>query len=128
MNIIKNFNDNWAADFDKNMLNYGEIKDIDVINQSIELIVGTNPGERIFNISFGSGLQQYLFENISESVGEAILDLVIESIKRWEDRILIQESDCRLLVEADNNEITLTIPYIIKKLNIKSVFQKKIIQ
>jgi len=125
--VIKQFSDSWCTDLHKNVLTKGEIHDRDVINQSIELIIGTGINERIFNLSFGCGLQKYLFENITENTGEKILDIVIASIKKWEDRITVLESDCKLQVDNDNNSITLNIPYIINQQNIKNVFRKKII-
>ena len=124
---IKEYSDTWASDIDKNVLTNGEIYDKDVINQSITNIISTSTGERIFNLSFGSGLSRYLFENITESTGEKILDVVIDAIEKWEDRITVLESDCRLQVDADSNTITINIPYIIKQTNVKNVFKKKII-
>jgi phage baseplate assembly protein W len=118
--------DNWAYDISKNVISQGEIKDLDVINQSIELILTTLLGERFFNVSFGSDLQLKIFDNINKNSGEQIIDDVIEAIKRWEDRIIILEDDVKLIISSDSNYMILIIPYIIRRLNIKSRFQKKI--
>ena len=124
---LREFSDVWATDLDKEPSKYGEIYDVDVINQSIELILGTSRGERLFIPQFGSGLPYRLFNTFTESEAEAILDLVIEDIQRWEDRITILQDESRIIVNLDNNYIVLIIPYIIKKRGIKSTFAKKIV-
>lgn len=124
--IITN-RDRWAYDLSNKPITKGEIWDTDVINQSIENILSTTFGERLFNPNFGSPLTAYLFEGITQENGERLLDSVIESIKRWEDRVYILENQARLFVSQDTNEIRLYLPYRIKRNNIVSNFDKKII-
>ncbi|MFW6377725.1 MAG: GPW/gp25 family protein [bacterium] len=119
--------DHFAYDLSKNIETRGEIWDTDVINQSIEMIIATYFGERIFNPNFGSKLLEYLFGNIDKNNGEQLLDSIIESIKTFEDRVSILEADARLILDHDNNSVILKIPYIILKQNLKSTFEKKII-
>ncbi len=118
--------DKWASDLDIDIIKNGEIFDVNVINRSIELILGTTYGERLFNPSFGSGLQLRLFEGITTTNAESILDEAIEAIKRWEDRILILQSSSKIILDMSNNSITLVIPYIIKKTGVNSTFKKKV--
>lgn len=118
--------DKWASDLDIDIIKNGEIFDVNVINRSIELILGTTYGERLFNPSFGCGLQLRLFEGITTTNAESILDEAIEAIKRWEDRILILQSSSKIILDMSNNSITLVIPYIIKKTGINSTFKKKV--
>ena len=44
---LRNISEKWAYDIDKNPIDQGEIWDVDCINQSIEMILGTMPGERL---------------------------------------------------------------------------------
>ncbi len=125
--ITKNFKDHFAYDLSKNIITKGEIWDDDVIKQSIEMILATHFGERIFNPNFGSELPFFLFENLTESTGEQLLTSIINSIKRWEDRVEVLENQCRMILYPDQNSISLTIAYRIKKNNIVSRFEKKII-
>lgn len=119
--------DRWAYDISKKPISKGEVWDTDVINQSIENILSTGFGERVFNPTFGSNLQNFLFNGITEENGEQILDSVIESVKRWEDRIIVLENDARLIVNPNTNEIRLYFPYRLRDRNIVSEFDKKII-
>ena len=124
---LRNISERWAYDIDKNPIDQWEIWDVDCINQSIELILGTLPGERIFNPSFGFGLQYRIFNLFSPDQAESILDEISSALKKWEDRITIIERQMRVIANVDNNSIILIIPYIIKRNQIKSIFKKKIV-
>jgi phage baseplate assembly protein W len=118
---------NWAYDLSKNAISEGELRDVDVINQSIELILTTSYGERSFNLNFGSGLPRKLFESMSPSLAEDILNDAAAALKRWETRITVIESQMRVISSSDQNSVILVIPYFINSINISSVFQKKIV-
>jgi len=120
-----NLRDRFAYDLSKDLVHTGEVWDVAVINQSIETILTTSYGERVFNLGFGSPLQFHLFEGMNKNQGEKLVNEIIEAIKRWENRITISESDVRLI--AEDNSYTLKIPYTININNIRSTFQKKII-
>jgi phage baseplate assembly protein W len=125
--IQKNYRDKFAYDISKQALRKGEIWDFDVINQSIELILTTYYGERLFNPYFGSPLANLLGEPMSEQKAESLLVDIINDIKKWEDRITIIENRCQLILDYDNNSIELKLPYYVNKNNIRSIFEKKII-
>lgn len=118
-----NIRDRYAYDMDSSK---GEVWDIDCINKSIENILTTSYGERIFNLGFGSPLNFSLFEGMTNIQGEKLINDVIDALKRWEDRITIIENDVRLYSNSDNS-FSLSIPYRINKNNITSTFKKKII-
>lgn len=125
---IKKYADDWAFDLEIQLRKSGEIKNVDVINQSIELILMTLPGERLFNPSFGSNFQLRLFDNMTEEFLERLLDDTVVAISRWEDRIIIIEPEVRLNINPDGNSAFLFIPYIIKERQLKAAFQRKITQ
>ena len=125
--IQKTYRDNFAYDISKDVISKGEIHDDDVIKQSVEMILGTSLGERLFNTGFGSPLSLYMFETLNTSTGETLLTEIIKAIQRWEDRIKIDEPNCRMIIDYDNNGIDLYLPYSIRRNNIKSVYKKKII-
>ena len=118
---------NWANDLDNNMITNGENVDIDTINQSLENIITTSPGERLFNLFFGCYLSSNLFENITPSFAEDILNEITAAIKKWETRVTLIESNMRLIRNIDDNSIIIVIPYKINNTNITSVFKKKVI-
>ena len=79
-------------------------------NQLINYIL-TNPGERFFNPSFGSGIKQYLFENTGDlSIIEDKLKLGIsENVQN------IRLRDVRAIQE--DNSLFITVDYSINNIN-----------
>jgi len=124
--LEKKYEDKWAYDLDKNFKSKGEIWDFDVISQSIELIIGTIFGERLFNSRFGTRVFQSLFEGMDERIGEEILTSVIEGIKEYEDRVDVDEAKCELFIYPDENSVVIKIPYTVTRSGRESVWEKKI--
>jgi phage baseplate assembly protein W len=116
-----------AFDISLDTFRDGEIYNEDVINQSIEMILMTKFGKRLFNSSFGSSFQARIFDNMSIDYGNKLLDDTVEAIKKWDNRIVISESDVRLVIDPDRNMASLTIPYTIRATGVKASFNKKIV-
>jgi len=124
--LPKEYSEHWAYDISKNIISKGEVWDEDAVKQSIEMIVATYFGERLFNLPFGSPVWGKLFETMTPNDGENLLNGVAAAIKRWEDRVRLIEADMRVINKTDDNSITLVIPYIIKRSGKSSIWQKKI--
>lgn len=126
-NNIKEFTDLWAYDISYFIKNKGDIRDEDVLNQSIELILSTSFGERFFNPSFGSNFPNRIFDTMDEAFGERLIDDVVKAINKWEDRIIIIEDQVRLRLIPDQHVVYIDIPYVIRRDGRMSRFRKKII-
>ncbi len=59
----------------------------DDIRQSILIILGTVPGERVMRPDFGSGLNALVFEPISERTSGLVRHHIEEALITWEPRI-----------------------------------------
>lgn len=118
--------DRWAYDLSKDISTKGEIFDEDCISQSIEIILATYFGERVFNPLFGSTLPIVLFEGFSNKEGERLVDEIIQSLETWEDRISIDKDNVRFNFIASQNTLEIYIPYVIIKQKIVSFFSKRI--
>lgn len=57
------------------------------IRQSVEIILRTEPGERILHPKFGTRLHPFLFENMDGQTEEMIRREVRHSLSMWEKRI-----------------------------------------
>lgn len=119
--------DNWAIDISRSVTSIGEIRDVEVINQSIESILGTSNGERIFFLDYGSSLINRLFEIQTVQAGEDILKDIKNQIQFWDDRIIVDDANMRLQMDTNNNSCIISIPYIIKKNSVNGLYKKKII-
>jgi phage baseplate assembly protein W len=122
------FNKLFAFDLSKNVITVGESQDEKAINESIENILLTSPGERLFNPNFGVGLNNFVFEQLTKESAYKMLDIIVANLKRWESRITIIEDDIVLRILKDSNTIIITIPYLINNTGEIGSFAKKITQ
>ncbi|MEO7143713.1 MAG: GPW/gp25 family protein [Bryobacteraceae bacterium] len=70
------------------------------IRQSIRIILGTDPGERVMRPDFGAGLSQFVFEPLDATTMNLVKTRVQESLIAWEPRIDILSVN----VTADSTE------------------------
>lgn len=94
-----------------------------VLDQSIEMVLVTEPQERLFNLSFGSPLYMALFENFS-SLNE-IMDEVYNRIEYWVP-IQIDRSNTKVEKDEDNHAISFQIPYVANNGEVAGVFSRRI--
>jgi phage baseplate assembly protein W len=64
---------------------------MDLVRQSIETILDTEPGERIMLPGFGCGLRRYLMAPNTVSTRAAIQQDVDAALSTWEPRIRLVE-------------------------------------
>lgn len=57
------------------------------IRESVEIILRTEPGERLLHPTFGTKLHQFLFEGMDSQTEEMIRREVRHSLTMWEKRI-----------------------------------------
>ena len=67
----------FALDLNKKVLTNVDAVDDEVIKQSIEMILMTNVGERLFE-DFGANLNAVPFERLDETSAEILLDNIIK--------------------------------------------------
>ena len=82
------------------------------IRQSIFIILGTMPGERVMRPEFGCRAHELLFAPYDTATASLLIYYVEEALRRWEPRIELQE----VVVENDRAEsrVIATIYYTIK--------------
>lgn len=119
--------DSWAYDLDIKPITKGEAYDSDVINLSIENILSTLRGERLFNDRFGSILPMVFFEQLDYTSSYDLLESLLTSIKRFEKRITVIQDQVELNILTDQNAIILIIPYIINRTGLTNRFSKKVV-
>jgi phage baseplate assembly protein W len=83
------------------------------IQQSIEIILGTRPGERVMRPDFGCRAHDLLFEPRDAVMIGKLQDDVMEALTRWEPRIQVLSVD-PVLDEDTDGAVLVTIEYQIK--------------
>ena len=65
------------------------------IEQAIELILATAPGERPMRPEFGCGVHDFVFDSIDASTVARMEDAIRDALDRWEPRIEVVERRVR---------------------------------
>jgi hypothetical protein len=100
----------------------------DSIRQSIWLILGTSPGERVMRPDFGCGLYDLVFSPASAETSSRANGMVREALLRWEPRIDVlnisttndpQEPNKLLImidyrIRATNSRFNLVYPFYVE--------------
>ena len=92
------------------------VSDADDIQQSIRLILATDPGERVMRPDFGAGLRRLVFEPINTSTLTLVRQRTQDALVAWEPRINVQD----VSVSADdaaNGRLLIQIDYLIRATN-----------
>ena len=84
------------------------------IEQSILIILGTRPGERVMRPEFGCRAHDLVFEPRDTTTASLIQDVVGEALKFWEPRIDVMSINADLDTEQDG-AVMVTITYTIKE-------------
>lgn len=118
----------WTKDLSYKIIARGEVTNIDSINQSIELILTTVPGERLFRPQFGSRFPLRIFDNFDNKLRSKIYNDLVVAIERWERRITLIKSEIKIQLEPNTHTVRIEIPYRINKTNIEGKFVKNVKQ
>jgi phage baseplate assembly protein W len=81
----------------------------------------TNPGERPLNPSFGAGLRAFIFEQIAENNLDFLQRDIESKLKIFFTNINI--NNLEILRQEDNNTITVSLTYSIKRTNITDTIE-----
>ena len=65
------------------------------IDQAIQLILGTAPGERPMRPEFGCGVHDFVFDSIDANTVGRMEDAIRTALERWEPRIEVQTRGLR---------------------------------
>ena len=85
----------------------------DHINESIQQILGTSPGERVMQPEFGSRLRELLFELNNAILKSLARVYVIDAIRRWEKRVIVKKVQIDNI--PDQNLLNIHINYTVIK-------------
>ena len=86
------------------------------IEQAIELILGTAPGERPMRPEFGCGVHDFVFDTIDAgTVGK--MELAIrDALDRWEPRVIVETVEFDLS-EVHDGKLIIDIGYRVRVTN-----------
>jgi len=92
--------------------NLRKATDVDAVRTSIDNILGTSPGERVFLPEFALGLRDMLFEPIDRNLVDRLSNQIKTKVEIWDPRVEVMGMDFK--DDTDNNYIELSINFRIK--------------
>lgn len=75
---------------------------IDAVVQSLRVLFMTEPGERIMRESYGGGMHEFLFENVTDELLANIHNRIEESILLHEFRAQLKD----VIIQPDKKEVS----------------------
>jgi phage baseplate assembly protein W len=88
------------------------------IDQAIQLILGTAPGERPMRPEFGCGVHDFVFDTIDAATAGRLETEERRALDRWEPRIVVEDIDFDLSRMIDG-QLLINIGYRIRQTNHK---------
>lgn len=90
------------------------LTNIESIYQSINNILATNKGERVFNPEFGSNLENLLFEPIDNITALKVFTFLTNAIERFEPRVTINYGRTTVTPDVSNQSYELLLVFNVK--------------
>lgn len=126
-NPLNMVSDPFAYDISKDCLTKGEVINEAVISLSIENILMTMNGERVFMPLFGSPLSRLIFDGFTKRKTEQLATEVLKAIEMFEDRIVIDKGNSEFTFDDNSGTLEISIPYVIIRERIASTFNKRVV-
>lgn len=89
------------------------------IEQSIRIIIGTAPGERVMRPQFGCGIHERVFDTINTTARTLIEDDVRDALIEWEPRIEVQSVDATD-APGEQGKLRIEVEYLVRSTNTES--------
>lgn len=86
------------------------------IEQAIELILATAPGERPMRPEFGCGVHDFVFDSIDATTVGGMELAIRDALDRWEPRVVVVSVDFGL-DEVDEGRLIIDIGYRVRATN-----------
>jgi phage baseplate assembly protein W len=88
------------------------------VDQAIEIILSTAPGERPMRPEFGCGVHDFVFDTIDAGTVGRLETEVRRALDRWEPRIVVEEVDFDMS-RMDDGQLLIHIGYRLRATNHK---------
>jgi len=86
--------------------------DIDAVKNSLTNILGTLQGGRRMLPEFATNVYSLLFDPIDEITAYNIGNIMLESIQKWDERVVVKE--IAVIPDYDNNQYNVSLNFTIE--------------
>lgn len=92
---------------------------LDDIEESLQILLGTIPGERVMLPTYGCDLHTFLFHELDAGLAARIADCVETAIRRWEPRIDLTSVQATLDSRRPGL-VRVELSFMVRRTNIRS--------
>lgn len=95
------------------------------IQDLIEQVLFTSPGERVNRPTFGSGLLQLVFEPNSEVLAATVQALVQGALQQWLGELILVEA---VQVDCEDSTLQVAVQYVVRRnqQRLSAQFERKV--
>ena len=90
------------------------------INQSIEVILFTRKGEKIFEPEFGCGIWELLDRGIEQI--PVLIASIYDALNKWEKRIKIDKVNIKSF-DPSSGQVSIEINYTVRETNERGIYR-----
>jgi phage baseplate assembly protein W len=101
-------------DLPNNPKNRNNVVEIESVYQSLNNLLSTNKGERLFNPTFGADLDNLLFEPLDELTSFTIYSNIVRVISQEEPRVDLDYSSSKVIPNFMNNSYDVILKFKLK--------------
>jgi hypothetical protein len=105
--------------FSQSLASVAMVSGIEDIRQSLWILFGTRPGERVMVPLYGCDLSQYVFRTLDATLLAEISDTVATAILRWEARIDLLSVDA-VAAPEEPGLVLITVDFRVRATNSRS--------
>lgn len=98
-------------------LKTNQLKDGDAVFQAIVNVLKTRKGTRMFNMEFGSNLEDILMDPCDDLTALSLYAEVIESVTRWEPRAILDRNKTTVTADPDNHIFWVNLWFSVRGIN-----------
>lgn len=80
-----------------------QLEDLESIYASLNTILTTRPGERLFNLEFGIDLDSVIFDLMTDETELFLFTMIFQAIGRWETRITLDSGRSKIISDYINH-------------------------
>lgn len=86
------------------------------IRQSLEILMRTNPGERVHRYDFGCGIRRFIHEDMTLTVQTQMQDVISRAVLMFEPRVTLNEVNLNL-EQVYEGVIWVELDYTVRRTN-----------
>ncbi len=102
--------------FDPRTGRAGMVAGVEDIEESLRILFGTSPGERVMLPAYGCNLRRSVFDTLSESMLTELKETIRKAVLFFEPRILVERIDADM-ADAIEGRLDIRLSYIVRTTN-----------